>query len=154
MRTSLLALVCVLGLMISPVCASYDEAKAQQYQELFAPFADANVPKALARIPPDKLMESIKAGEDLVLIDVRTVAENLLVGMTYKNAMLIPMNEIFKAENLARIPTDKKVVIVCHKGLRSELIAIALRDAGFKNVFSLKGGMLALITYVDPKTAH
>jgi rhodanese-related sulfurtransferase len=153
MRTSILAVVCLLCLIISPASMSYDEAGAQQYQALFAPFADAKVPKALARIPVEKLVESVRAGEDLVLLDIRTPAENLIVGLTHENTLFIPMNKVFEPENLARIPTDKKVIVVCHKGLRAALIALTLRDIGFGNVYSLKGGLQALAKYVSCKTA-
>lgn len=154
MKTSILTLLCVLGLLISPACAAYDETKAQQYEGLFSTFVDAQVPKALARIPVEKLVESVNAGEDLVLLDVRTPAENLIVGLTYKNTLFIPMNEVFKPANLARIPTDKKVIVVCHKGLRAALIALTLRNIGFDNVYSLKGGLEGLAQYVDCKTAY
>jgi len=154
MKTSILTLLCVLGLIISPACASYDTTKAQQYEGLFSAFVDAKVPKALARIPVEKLVASVNAGEDLVLLDVRTPAENLIVGLTYENTLFIPMNEIFKPENLARIPTDKKVIVVCHKGLRAALIALTLRDIGFDNVYSLKGGLQALAQYVGCKTVY
>jgi hypothetical protein len=43
MKTSILTLLCVLGLIISPACASYDTTKAQQYEGLFSAFVDANV---------------------------------------------------------------------------------------------------------------
>jgi rhodanese-related sulfurtransferase len=152
MKKILIAL-CLLGLMAVPAWA-YDEAKAQQYEALFAPFADMGAPKSLARIPPDKLADLIKAGEEVILLDVRTPAERKVLSIGNPGTLSMQMNEVFKPENLAQIPTDKKVVVVCQKGLRSTLIGVALRDAGFKNVQSLKGGLVGLTGYLNCKAAH
>lgn len=152
MKKTLIAL-CLLGLMTSPAWA-YDEARAKHYEGLFAPFADAEVPKSLARIPPDKLAEMIKSGEEVVFLDVRTPAELKILAIGNSNTLTMQMSEVFKPENLAKIPTDKKVVAVCQKGLRSVMITAALRDIGFNNVQALKGGLVELIGYLDAKAAH
>lgn len=145
--------LCLAGLMSSPAWA-YDEARAKQYEGLFAPFADAEVPKSLARVPPDKLAEMIKSGEEVVLLDVRTPAERKILAIGNPGTLTMQMNEVFKPENLAQIPTDKKVVTVCQQGLRAVIITMALRDLGFKNVQALKGGLVALTEYLDAKAAH
>jgi rhodanese-related sulfurtransferase len=152
MKKILIAL-CLLGLMTGPAWA-YDEAKAKHYEGLFTPFADMGAPKSLARIPPDKLAEMIKAGEEVVLLDVRTPAERKILSLGNPNTLSMQMNEVFKPENLAQIPSDKKVVVICQKGLRSTMIGVALRDIGFTNVQSLKGGLIGLIGYLDCKAAH
>lgn len=148
-----LLVVCLLGLAASPAWG-YDEARAKQYEGMFAPFADANTAKALARIPADKLADWLKAGEEVVILDVRTPAERKILEIGNPNTLSMQMSEVFKPENLARIPTDKKVVVICHQGLRSTIIVVALRDIGFSNVLSLKGGMVELIQYLDVKAAH
>jgi len=61
----------------------------------------------------------IKKKEDFVILDVRTPQEQSIVGSTWKNTLNIPMHEVFKPENLSKIPKDKKVVVVCHSGERA-----------------------------------
>jgi rhodanese-related sulfurtransferase len=149
----ILLILCLLGLMTVPAQA-YDEAKAKQYEGLFAPFVDGGTPKALMRIPPEKLIEMIKGGEEVVILDVRTPAERKVMSIGNPGTLGMQMNEVFKPENLAQIPTDKKVVAVCQKGLRCTIITLALRDIGFKNVYSLKGGLMALIKDLNAKIAN
>lgn len=149
----ILSMLFVLGLVVQPVLA-YDEAKAKHYENLFSTFADKNTPKALSRIAADKLVEMLKAGENIVLLDVRTPVEVELLPVGGPGTLVMQMSEVFKPDNLAKIPTDKKVVAVCQAGLRCTLIAVALRDAGFDNVYSLKGGLIALINYLNAKAAY
>ncbi len=110
------------------------------------------VPKAMHRIPVKELVEMMKK-EQVVLLDVRTHAEQQLIGPTYTHTLLMPMNEVFKPENLAKIPTDKKVVITCQEGLRCTIIALGLRSIGFDNIYAAKGGLVAMVQYVGAKTA-
>jgi rhodanese-related sulfurtransferase len=145
--------VLVLGALVVPPALAYDEALAKNYELFFSTFEENQVPKAMHLIPPDKLVAAIKAGEELVLVDVRTEAEQSIVGLTYPNSLKMPMNEVFKPENLAQIPTDKKVVLTCQSGVRCTVIATALRNIGFDNVYATKGGLAALIQYLSAKTA-
>lgn len=101
----------------------------------------------------DKVVEAISKGEPLLLLDVRTRQEQSIVGLTYPDSLRLPMNEVFKPENLARIPTDRRVVATCPSGARCLAIALALRQIGFSNVYSMKGGLMDLIKYLNPKTA-
>jgi len=43
--------------------------------------------------------------------------------------------------------------VVCHSGVRSTVIEVALRNIGFDNVYSMKGGLVGLIKYLNAKTA-
>jgi rhodanese-related sulfurtransferase len=86
----------------------------------------------------------IKKKEDFVILDVRTPQEQSIVGSTWKNTLNIPMHEVFKPENLSKIPKDKKVVVVCHSGERAWAVVTGLRAAGFNNVYHFKGGMKEL----------
>ena len=70
------------------------------------------------------------------------------------NSMTVPMNEVFKKENLKKIPTKLKVVVVCKAGGRATAIATGLRNIGFNNVYVLKNGFSELAKYVSPKTAY
>ena len=57
--------------------------------------------------------------------------------MNLTSSIVLPMNEVLKPENLAKIPATGKVVIVCKAGHWSMAVATGLRHIGFKNVFVL-----------------
>jgi rhodanese-related sulfurtransferase len=148
---------CMLGVIailmgVAPAMA-YDEVLAASYEKFFSAFAEEHAAKALQLMPVDKVVEAINKGDDLVLLDVRTGYEQSLIGLTYSNTLHMPMNEVFKPENLARIPTDKTLVVTCHSGVRCTAVALALRSIGFEQVYSMKGGLTEFMKYLDAKTA-
>ncbi len=100
-------------------------------------------------ISAKELYEMIKNNEPFVILDVRTPKEIQEEKVIYKDTLEIPMNELFKEKNLSRLPKEKKIVVVCHKGGRSEAVALELKSLGFKNIFSLKGGLSALSPEVN-----
>lgn len=129
-----------------------NEALAKTYEQFFAAFEEQKVQDALHLLPPEKVVESIKKQQDVVLLDVRTKQEQSIVGLTYESSLSLPMNEVFRPENLAKIPTDKKVIVTCQSGVRCTVIALSLREVGFENVYAMKGGLAALMEYLTPKT--
>ena len=147
-------LVLVLGLIMAVPAWSYDTAMAESYANLFAPVKGAGAGKALHLMKPDALLNKIKAKEPLVSLDVRTPAEIGVFTSILPGSLMIPMNELFTEANLARIPTDKTVVVLCKSGTRATAAGTALRHIGFENVHVLKGGFKALIAYMGPKEAN
>jgi rhodanese-related sulfurtransferase len=143
----------LIAFLLSGPALAYDEALAKTYEQFFASFEEKKVPKALHLIPPEKVVEAIKKGEKVVLLDVRTRQEQSLIGLTFHDTLSLPMNEVFRPENLAKIPTDKKVIVTCKSGVRCTVIGLALRNIGFDNVFAMKGGLMGLMKYLSPKTA-
>jgi rhodanese-related sulfurtransferase len=139
-------------LLGGPVMA-YDAGLAQTYQRAFSPFDEQQTAKALHLMTPEQIMEALKKGESLVMLDVRTEREQSVVGVTQPGALHMPLNKVFTPEGLAQIPTDKKVVVTCQSGARALAVSTALRDIGFDNVYCMKGGLKKLIEYLDPKTA-
>jgi rhodanese-related sulfurtransferase len=133
---------------------SYDAALAESYAKLFAPVQGAGAGKALHLIKPEAFLNKIKAKEPLVVIDVRTPAETGVYSMTLPGTLVIPIAELFTEANLARIPTDKTVVVLCLSGTRATAAGTALRHIGFDNVYILKGGFKALTGYMGPKEAN
>ncbi len=122
------------------------------YEQFFAAFEEQKVQEELHLLPPANVVEAIKKEEDVVLLDVRTKQEQSIIGLTYGASLSLPMNEVFKPENLAQIPTDKKVIVTCQSGVRCTVIALSLREIGFENVYAMKGGLAALMAYLEPKT--
>jgi rhodanese-related sulfurtransferase len=133
---------------------SYDTAMAESYAKLFAPVKGAGAGKALHLMKPDAFLKKVKAKEPLVALDIRTPAEIGIFTSILPGSLTIPVNWLFTEANLARIPTDKAVVVLCKSGTRATAAGTALRHIGFENVYVLKGGFKALIAYMGPKEAN
>lgn len=147
-------LLVALMLSVAGPAWSYDTAMAASYAELFAPVKGAGAGKALHLIAPDAFLEKVKTGESLVALDIRTPAETGIFSASLPGTLVIPLNELFTDAGLDRIPTDKTVIVLCKSGTRATAAGTALRHIGYENVYILKGGFKALITYMGPKEAN
>ena len=90
---------------------------------------------------------SYERGKDVVLLDVREPAELAIASLGA--AVHIPMREI--PARLAELPRDKPLVVMCHSGRRSQMVADYLIGNGFTEVFNLRGGIDAWSTEVDSR---
>jgi len=100
--------------------------------------------KSTLLISPMALNQLIEIGESFDLIDVRTEEEHNLVNIGGK---LIPLDEL--EERTTEIDNQRKTVIYCHHGIRSQNAVDFLRKVGFKNVINLEGGIHAWSMEVD-----
>jgi rhodanese-related sulfurtransferase len=82
----------------------------------------------------------------IVLLDVREPFERSQAAIT--PSIHIPMREI--AGRIAEIPHRKQVVVYCHGGTRSMMVAAFLEGHGFASVANLAGGIDAWSVHVDP----
>ncbi len=64
---------------------------------------------------------------------------------------LIPMRTI--PERMHEYDPDQEVVVICHHGIRSRMVALYLERHGFSNVINLTGGVEAWARDVDPHMA-
>ena len=87
---------------------------------------------------PQELQQRIAAGERLLLLDVRELAEYRQGHV--RGSTLIPLDQL--ALRLEELPRDRPVVAICRSGNRSSVATGMLRRAGFE-VANLRGGMLA-----------
>jgi len=67
---------------------------------------------------------------DFIIIDVRPNPPGQQGGRM-PGAVFIPYNEILKAENLKKLPKDKKVILVCVTGQTQNLPMLVLRSLGY-----------------------
>lgn len=88
----------------------------------------------------------IKDPDALVLLDVREPEERALCAI--EPSIHIPMGEVL--ERLDELPRDRPIIVYCHVGARSELIATFLETEGFESVGNLSGGIDAWSAEVDP----
>ncbi len=104
---------------------------------------------AIPELDPAALAERRKAGEELLLIDVREPFEAELARI--EGARLIPLGELEAALPGLEAWRDRPVVIHCHHGGRSRTACQLLRDRGFGRVENLRGGIEAWSREVDPR---
>jgi rhodanese-related sulfurtransferase len=142
------------SLLAAGTAWSYDKDLAASYAALFKPVAGATAAKELGLMAPDDYVQQIRSGKGLVTLDIRTPAESQFFAMAGPQSLVIPMDQLFTPDGLARIPADKPVVVLCKGGERAVAAGVALRHLGYKNVQVLKGGYQALATYLDPKVAN
>ncbi|MGL5146471.1 MAG: rhodanese-like domain-containing protein [Plesiomonas shigelloides] len=155
MKLKYLTLPLILGsALVSNTAFAYDAELAKSYEAHFADIDGAAAGKNLGMMGPAAFIDAIKAGKAMVALDIRTPAEMAVLGLTVPNHLNIPANQVFKAENLAKLPTDKPLVVICKSGARATALATALRHSGFNNVKILKGGIDGLSSYLGPVEAN
>jgi len=142
MKRGLLVASALLGFVA--VGFSYDAELAKKLDAMFSQMTPEVLKQRPCQIDADQLFEMIKKKEDFVILDVRTPQEQSITGITWKNTLNIPMHEVFKPENLNKLPKDKKIVVVCHSGDRAAAVVTGLRAIGFNNAYQFKGGIKEL----------
>lgn len=105
--------------------------------------------ESVKEVSVQELLALQESGEDFQLIDVREPYEYEIANL---NAELIPLATIL--DNAGKIASDKKVVIHCRSGARSRTAIEKLeKKFGFKNLYNLKGGILAWADQIDNSLA-
>lgn len=84
-------------------------------------------------------MKTILELEDVQIVDVRTSEE--FEEVRIKNAQNIDYNSPTFDDDVSKLDKDKPVVLYCKGGGRSAKCAKKLKDAGFKKVYDLNGGI-------------
>lgn len=152
MKKSLILALALVGTL--PAAWGYEVDLAQSYERFYTTFSGADTLKVLRMISVEDFVKAVKAGEKLSVLDVRAPGETRFTGINLPNTITVSMDQVFKPGNLDRIPTDRKVVVVCKAGHRATAIAMSLRHVGFEQIYILNGGLLALEDYLSPKTAY
>ena len=84
-----------------------------------------------------------------LLLDVREPWE--FENARIEGSTLVPMRTI--PERMQDFNPDQEVVVICHHGIRSRMVAAYLERHGFSNVINLAGGVEAWAREVDPHMA-
>jgi adenylyltransferase/sulfurtransferase len=98
-------------------------------------------------IDPVEVKAKIDRGDDFLLIDVREPHEYQICNIP--TAKLIPLGDLAKRVN--ELDSAQEIVAHCKSGVRSGKAVDFLRQAGFKKVRNMKGGILAWSDKVDPR---
>jgi sulfur-carrier protein adenylyltransferase/sulfurtransferase len=101
---------------------------------------------AHGEITPVEVKAKLDRGDNFVLIDVREVHEYQICRIA--SAQLIPLGEIPKRLN--EIDPAAEIVVHCKSGVRSAKAQGILREAGYRTVLNMTGGILAWSDKVDP----
>ena len=97
-------------------------------------------------IEPTEVKAKMDRGDQFVLIDVREPHEYQICSIP--NAKLIPLGDLPKRVN--ELDSADEIVAHCKSGMRSAKAVEFLKQAGFKKVRNMKGGILAWSDKVDP----
>jgi adenylyltransferase/sulfurtransferase len=98
-------------------------------------------------IDPVEVKEMMDRGSTFMLLDVREPHEYLICSIP--TSKLIPLGDLPKRVN--ELDTATEIVAHCKSGVRSAKAVDFLKQAGFKKVKNMKGGILAWSDKVDPK---
>ena len=96
-------------------------------------------------IEVEELKKRLDRGDDIYVLDVREPHEYDICNI---GGHLIPLGELPNRVN--ELDTSKEIVAHCRSGVRSAKAVNFLRQAGFKKVHNLAGGILAWADRVDP----
>ena len=98
-------------------------------------------------ITPQELKQRLDRGDDLYILDVREPAEYQICRL--EGSTLIPLGDLPK--RVHELDTSREMVVHCKLGGRSAKAVDFLRQAGFRKVKNLVGGIDAWAQHIDPK---
>ena len=139
-------------LLLTASASAYDTKLAEKLDSFYENITFDALAHSTLFLKPDAFIAEINNDPSIVIIDVRTSKEQAFIKTGYKNTLEIPLEELFEAKNLDRIPSDKRLIILCHSGVRAFPAALNLKMLGFKNVQVLENGIVGMAQISSPKT--
>lgn len=123
----------VVGIAVAVLITIYVAAKAWRRKVAL---------KRAPRITVSEVMEKLKAGEPLLFVDLRSVADQL---ETPGIPGAVPMRSEDLAGQAAALPRDRMIVFycACPQDASSAQATLTLRRLGFETVWALAGGLTA-----------
>src|SRR5579862_86361 len=100
----------------------------------------------IPEMTPTELKARLDRGDDLFILDVREPHEVQICNL--KNGHLIPLGELTRRVN--ELDSSREIVAYCRSGKRSADAVQFLKQAGFRKIWNLRGGILAWSDEVDP----
>lgn len=90
-------------------------------------------------IDSESLHQRLAAGEDLLLVDIRTEGE--IAQGAIPAALILPMHLL--PLRLEELPRDRDLVLYCRSGARSYQACAYLLQQGLGRALNLRGGIIA-----------
>src|SRR5215471_16990306 len=130
-----------------PACGKHPTiTKLIDYQEFCGIRGEeAPVEETMSEMQVEELKARLERGDDLFILDVREPHEYDICNL---GGYLIPLGEI--PSRVHELDSSREIVAHCRSGVRSAKAVNFLRQAGFKKVHNLAGGILAWADRVDP----
>lgn len=100
---------------------------------------DAKIDSAEIKLVTAEEMQSILELEDAQLVDVRTPKE--FEEIRIANAQNIDYTSPTFDADITKLDKNKPVILYCKSGRRSASCAKKLKEAGFKKIYDLEGGI-------------
>jgi len=131
-----------------PVCGKNPSiTKLVDYEEFCGIRGEEQaVETSTADIQVEELKRRLDKGDDIFVLDVREPHEYQICNI---GGYLIPLGDLPK--RVSELDSSREIVAHCRSGVRSAKAVDFLRQAGFKKIHNLAGGILAWADRVDPK---
>ena len=110
-------------------------------------------PLEVPEVDVHELANRLRAGDSFVLLDVREAWELDHAMIVDSRLKVVPTSRLAQLGTSA-IPeevqqTDTEILVLCHHGVRSAQVTRWLLERGWKNVFSVRGGIEEYARRVD-----
>ena len=107
---------------------------------------EAPVATDVPTVTVQELKQQLDSKNDLFILDVREPHEYQICNL---NGYLIPLGDLPK--RVHELDSSREIVAHCRSGVRSGKAVAFLRQAGFKKVRNLTGGILEWADKIDPR---
>lgn len=133
-----------------PVCGDHPAISSLIDYEQFCGVGGETEPDLGAQweITVEELKRELDRGRELFILDVRNPEEYQICRIP--DSHLIPLGELLN--RIHELDSARDMVVHCKSGMRSARAIEILREAGFRKLRNLKGGILAWAEKVDPTT--
>ncbi len=99
----------------------------------------------IQNLTPLQIKEILESGEKIRLIDVREEWEYKIAKIP--GSELMPLSRF--VEFIPSLDPKDKIIVYCHKGVRSLNVCYYLFNAGFDRIINLNGGIDAWVDEID-----
>ncbi|MEV7966476.1 ThiF family adenylyltransferase [Sphaerisporangium sp. NPDC088356] len=99
-------------------------------------------------VSAEELRDMLDRRSDVVVVDVREPDEYAFAHLP--DSVLIPKGEFFGGDGMARLPKDKRIVLLCRMGIRSAEVLAVVKGHGHEDAVHLGGGIIAWAQRIDP----
>ncbi len=133
-----------------PICGEHPTLHGLiDYDEFcgITPGPEVNL-EAQWEITPTEVKQRLDRGEHLVIVDVREPHEWALGTIKAPDVRFIPVGDM--PARMHELDSADEIVLQCRSGVRSARALGILKDAGFRKLKNLTGGILAWSDEVDP----
>ena len=131
-----------------PACGTHEITELIDYDQFCGVAAETTTvtTNEIPEISPTELVERLRRGDAIDLIDVREPHELDIASIP--NVRLIPLGAL--PEALPTLDSARETVVICRTGARSGRAVRQLQAAGFRRVWNLAGGIHRWADEVDP----